>query len=47
MFQQAEITPAVSPSHLEEVLVLSPPLTAPPDEVLAPVPTPMVEAPPK
>lgn len=47
MFQQAEIAPAVNPSHIEEVLVLNPPLTAPPDEVLAPVPMPVVEAPPK
>lgn len=47
MFQQADITPAVNPTRLEEVMVLDPPLTSPPDEVLAPPPMTVVEAPPK
>jgi rod shape-determining protein MreC len=47
MFQQADIAPAVNPTHLEEVMVLDPPLTSPPDEVLAPPPMTVVEAPPK
>lgn len=47
MFQFADIQPAVNPTHVEEVLVLNPPLTPPPDEVLAPPPMSVAEAPPK